>query len=382
LVTFLGLRLITFVIWKPWLEKRNVAVSFFGFTRKSWFGRNPVQFAPRVCPALRVFAVVTLCTLLYSAPVNAQNVIHVSADQATIQAAVNAATNGDTVLVAPGTYTENINFGGKAITVTSSDGSSVTIIDGGGNGSVVTFNSGEGSSSVLSGFTIQNGSTYYAAGGIQITASSPTIRGNVITRNHAPNEIGININGGSPVIKNNTITGNTQIGSSGGGGGGIYASGSSTSPGAPLITRNTITNNSVANSGNGGGILADYFSTPTIQDNLVQGNVAYNSGGGVAVRTYGTTIVVQNIIANNSSGAGGSGGGVEISTSSSATGAVVTNNTIVGNTAYDSSSGIHSFGFAQPNTITNNIVVAALNQTGVRRDVQSDPADVFSQRRL
>src|SRR5437870_11939876 len=83
--------------------------------------------------------------------------INVPAGQPTIQAAINAAANGDTVLVAPGTYYENINFMGKAITVTSSGGPSVTTIDGGAAGSVVAFTSNEGTNSVLSGFTITNG---------------------------------------------------------------------------------------------------------------------------------------------------------------------------------------------------------------------------------
>ena len=55
------------------------------------------------------------------------------ADQVTIQAAINAASNGDTVVVEPGTYVEKINFLGKAITVTSSGGASVTTIDGNAN---------------------------------------------------------------------------------------------------------------------------------------------------------------------------------------------------------------------------------------------------------
>src|SRR6266700_1042933 len=52
---------------------------------------------------------------------NAQNTINVPADQPTIQAAITLAQSGDTVLVAPGTYLENNDFLGKAITVTSSE---------------------------------------------------------------------------------------------------------------------------------------------------------------------------------------------------------------------------------------------------------------------
>jgi len=56
--------------------------------------------------------------------------IHVPADQPTIQAAIDAANNGDTVLVSSGTYKENIDFHGKAITLVSQNGPAATIIDG------------------------------------------------------------------------------------------------------------------------------------------------------------------------------------------------------------------------------------------------------------
>ena len=96
-----------------------------------------------------------LCSLSVAAA--AQSTINVPADQPTIQAAINAANNGDTVVVAPGTYIENLNFKGKFITVTSSGGPAVTIVDGGGAGPVVIFDTNEGANSVLNGFTLQNG---------------------------------------------------------------------------------------------------------------------------------------------------------------------------------------------------------------------------------
>ena len=91
-------------------------------------------------------------------------VIEIPGDYATIQAGIEAASEGDTVLVSPGTYVENINYGGKNIVVgslfmTTGDTSyiSSTIIDGNQAGSVVSFESGEDATAVLSGFTIQNG---------------------------------------------------------------------------------------------------------------------------------------------------------------------------------------------------------------------------------
>jgi len=74
--------------------------------------------------------------------------IHVPVDQPTIQAGIDAAFDGDTVLVAPGTYVENIDFKGKGVTLESVEGPHYTVIDGGSPsnpdyGSVVTFDSGE-----------------------------------------------------------------------------------------------------------------------------------------------------------------------------------------------------------------------------------------------
>ena len=123
--------------------------------------------------------------------------VHPDSALNTIQAGIDSCLPGDIVLVGPGTYIENINFNGKAITVTSELGPNFTTIDGGNpahpdTGSVVLFVSGEDTNSVLHGFTITNGSGTTMppygpqGGGIWChDTSSPTISGNIITGNTA-----------------------------------------------------------------------------------------------------------------------------------------------------------------------------------------------------
>ena len=104
-------------------------------------------------------------------------IIHVPGNYPTIQEGIDAAANGDTVLVADGTYTgvgnKDLDFRGKAITVKSENGAGSTIIDCEGVGRGFHFYSGETSESVVSGFTVKNGS---AGGGnlIQIALNAQT----------------------------------------------------------------------------------------------------------------------------------------------------------------------------------------------------------------
>lgn len=139
------------------------------------------------------------------------NTLRVPDDFLTIQSAIAFAVNGDTVLVAPGHYFENIDFIGKDITVVSEEGPEVTIIDGNNFGSVVAIVSGEGPAAVLAGFTVQNGNASFGAG-VTMLGTSPTIVGNIFDSNHQGGGgfgAGIGGNGSSPVIERNIFRNNT-----------------------------------------------------------------------------------------------------------------------------------------------------------------------------
>jgi hypothetical protein len=234
----------------------------------------------------------------------AGTVINVPADQPTIQAGINAAASGDTVLVAPGTYKENINFNGKAIIVRSSGGAKVTVIDGGGVTSVVRFSSNETSSSVLSGFTIQNGDASNSlegeGGGIAVEGASPIIKGNIIQRNKGSNGGGgIGVGFASPLIQGNIIRNNTQSSAVTGGigGGGISVRGASSAQ----IIGNVIQNNSWPSS-DGGGISLFAAGAVLVKNNLFIGNTCYGSGTALEMANDASgTVVVQNIFTGNNS---------------------------------------------------------------------------------
>ena len=145
-------------------------------------------------------------------------IINIPVDFASIQAGIDAAVVGDTVLVQPETYFENINFSGKNITIaslflTTQDDQyiSQTIINGSNSGSVVTFSSGEDHAALLIGFTVTNGNgSDNIGGGIHCSDySSPTLENLIIESNSSITGGGIFCWQSSAIIRNCLIQNNS-----------------------------------------------------------------------------------------------------------------------------------------------------------------------------
>lgn len=276
-----------------------------------------------------------ICCALLAGALNAGTArcatYEVPSDFLTIQLAIEAASTGDTVLVAAGAYggtgNRNIDFAGREIVLRSRSGAAATVIDCALAGRGIHFHSGETRAAVVEGFTIRRGSVSNSyGGGILCDGSSPMIRDCIVEDSH---HAGMNGAGGGICFRNSNalldgceIRGCSSAGFGGGiacrgtvsptisdcvvilnaagsGGGGIDAGGI----GAPRMVRCDVSGNTAT--GAGGGIVLG--GSAVVDGCRITGNLA-TTGGGIYCAGGGSVAVYATTIAGNRAGSGDGGG--------------------------------------------------------------------------
>ncbi|MCP4583699.1 MAG: T9SS type A sorting domain-containing protein [candidate division Zixibacteria bacterium] len=293
----------------------------------------------------------TILIIILLAVTASATIINIPDDYATIQAGIDSSTDGDTVLVQPGMYVENINFGGRNITVGSmylstEDTSHIesTIINCDSNYAAVFFENGEDSTAIITGFTIRSTESIWAAG-IRCEGAGPTIRNNYIRDNLSRYPgAGIYCIDSHPRIIDNMIMDNTSFGN----GGAIACRNSDVVVAGNLISSNLAGTNF---SGSGGGIHM-HQSNANINHNIIVDNRAHGNGGGIYFSESNGLISYNEIYQDS----GYLGGGIHLEDYSNPT---VTENNIYSNIATEGGA-IHLYYECDPiisdNYIHDNIV--------------------------
>ena len=274
-----------------------------------------------------------------------------------LQTAIDSAVAGDVIEAAQCTFTEIIDFGGKAITLRSTDPTNpavvaatiidaTNVVDPGTGKPVVRCDSGEGPGTVLDGFTITGGTgdtainpAFPSGGGMFVNSSSPTVTNCVFSGNTAEFFGGgmYNASNSNPTVTNCTFSGNSAENF----GGGMYNDMSN-----PTVTNCTFIANTATFRGGG---MFNFQSSPTVTNCTLSENTA-NFGGGMCNNGGAGTMTVMNctFIGNT---ARLDGGGMYNESTSSPT---VTNSVFSANTATLNGGGM--FNFASSPVVTNCIL--------------------------
>lgn len=261
--------------------------------------------------------------------------LEVPAEFPTIQGAIDAAVDGDEVVVSPGTYLEQIDLLGKAIVLRSTDGPDVTIIDAEQAGTVVTCENGETPATVIEGFTITGGEAFEGAG-MRCIGASPTIRDTVFLANEAkgiypetPKGGGIMIVGPASMLfercrfelctaKSTRNEGDVIYGL----GGGVYATDCTLEFASCEFVDNVAGEY-------GGGLRAENSSVTVSRCSFDRNQALRRSGGAIGVSGGGLICVASNFVDNR----GAHGGAI------SSSDAIVQDCSFIGNTATFSDQG-------------------------------------------
>ena len=225
-----------------------------------------------------------LAVLMSAAPAAHAAILDVPGSYSTIPAAITAASNGDVILVSPGTYTQNVSFGGKQLALRSVAGPGSTIISVSGGKGVVL-----GGDSELSGFTITGASSSFGAG-VEVSGAGTLIRGNIFDGNAQTAGgygAGIGGNSASPIIDGNIFRNHTADGQ--------YLSGvvSFINGSSPKIINNVFVDNTTR---------AINFVLPSGNSPVVVNNTFVRNTVAIKYGSFSLTTFRNNVLANNGIG--------------------------------------------------------------------------------
>lgn len=247
----------------------------------------------------------------------------------TINAAIAAAHDGDTVLVSPGTYKENVVINKPNLTLRSSE-KGAAIIDGGGNpgnvGILVQDNAGALGTLTIDGFKVINWDKAGIRQGMDASNATMLIQNNIVVGPEVSTQHGngIQVSGDSSRVKNNQVEG------------------------AKLDS----------DEWSGSGILVANASSAEVSDNIVK-----NSDSAIAVISWDKA-VTGTVISNNT--VTSSKAGISLQTMNAALSAT----TVTGNTISENQSGFEQYSYGDP---TQSITGTDLHGNNF---TQNDPLQV------
>jgi hypothetical protein len=230
----------------------------------------------------------------------------------TVAAAVSKAANSDTIIVATGVYTENLNIS-KDLTIIGA-GRDSTILDGNQAGRVLA-NTGQ---LTLQNLTLRNGRTTDIYGGGVYNIGTLTLSNTLVVSNSSNLGGGIN-NRGFLSLQNSAVISNTATGSAGG----IYNYSLGEYPGVITITNSLI----AGNEANIGGGLENYFGNLSFINSTIRDNSSISSAGGI--NTIGGKVILSATAIHNNDTAGSGGGIVSYQAVFTITNSTISNNSAV-----------------------------------------------------